>query len=91
MLEAFRWLLSGSAAATGEVPAALAAALTAALAVHRVGNRPDRYEPRAIKHRQRKYPELKQARRQRKEALLVSPAEAGPKGRGRSRPSGRQR
>ncbi len=91
LLDAFRWLLSSSAAATGEVSPEAAAALHAALAVHRVGNRPDRYEPREIKHRQRKYPELKQGRRQRREELAASPAPPGPKGRGQSRPSGRQR
>jgi len=91
LLDAFRWLLSAGAAATEEEPAESAAALSAALAVRRVGGRPDRYEPREVKHRQRKYPELKKGRRQRREELRASPAEAGPKGRGRSRPSGRQR
>lgn len=91
LLNAFRWLLSSGAEASGEVPAAVAAALYGAVAVHRVGDRPDRFEPREVKHRQRKYPELKQARQLRKEALAEAPAEPGPKGRGRLRPSGRQR
>ncbi len=91
LLDAFRWLLACGAGPAGEVPAAVAAALHAALAVHRVGGRPDRYEPREVKHRQRKYPELKKGRRQRREELAASAAESGPKGRGRSRPSGRQR
>lgn len=91
LLDAFRWLLACGAGPSGEVPAAVAAALHAAAGVHRVGKRPDRYEPRETKHRQRKYLELKKARRQRKEELLEPPADPGPKGRGPARPSGRQR
>jgi hypothetical protein len=42
--------------------AALGAALLAALAQHRVGDRPDRYEPRAVKRRPKKFPRLKEPR-----------------------------
>lgn len=90
-LDAFRWLLSCQAGEDGAVPDVVARALTAALGVHRVGNRPDRWEPRELKHRQRKYPELKTSRRQRRAELEEPPAEKGEKGRGKSRPSGRVR
>jgi hypothetical protein len=50
LLDAFRWLLC----CTDRIQTA-ALALSTALAVHRFGNRPDRYEPRELKHRQRKY------------------------------------
>jgi hypothetical protein len=91
LLDAFRWPLSGAAGAAAEVPAALAQALSTALAAHRVGDRPDRWEPREVKHRQRKYPELKKARGERKEELREPAAGRPEKGRGQSRPSGRQR
>jgi hypothetical protein len=90
-LDAFRWLLSCQAEANGAVSSDVTRALTAALSVHRVGNRPDRWEPREIKHRQRKYPELKRSRRQRRAELEAPAQEKGEKGRGRSRPSGRVR
>jgi Transposase DDE domain len=38
--------------------------LLAAVATHRVGNRPDRYEPRAVKRRPKPYPSLNEPRRQ---------------------------
>src|SRR5262249_30765663 len=89
-LDAFRWLLTCQEAPGGEVSGE-AAAWTAAVSVHRVGNRPGRWEPREIKHRQRKYPELKKARQQRR-AEWEEPAEEGvDKGRGKARPSGRVR
>jgi hypothetical protein len=90
-LEAFRWLLSCQEAPSGEVSRETAAALTAAVSVHRVGNRPGRWEPREIKHRQRKYPELKKARRHRRAELAEPAEEKGDKGRGKARPSGRVR
>jgi hypothetical protein len=90
-LDAFRWLLSCQEEAEGGVPQALAQALSAALGAHRVGNRPDRWEPREIKHRQRKYPELKKSRQQRRAELEQPAAEKVEKGRGKSRPSGRVR
>lgn len=38
--------------------------LLAAIAEHRVGDRPDRYEPRAVKRRPKQYPLLRQPRQQ---------------------------
>ncbi len=89
-LEAFRWLLCCSERDSDT----LGETLSAAVATHRVGRRPDRYEPREIKHRQRKYPELKKSRQQRREELRppgAEQAEKGQKGRGKNRPSGRVR
>jgi hypothetical protein len=98
-LDAFRGLLSGA-----EPPSsAVREALLAAVASHRVGNRPGRYEPRELKHRQRKYSELRKSRQERRAELLVETEEgdngsggAGgsgkdKKGGGKQRPSGRQR
>jgi hypothetical protein len=91
-LDAFGALLSGQPGDDeGAVSAETAAALTAALAVHRVGQRPDRWEPREIKHRQRKYPELRKSRQERKAELLEAGPQERTKGRGKGRPSGRQR
>jgi hypothetical protein len=89
-LEAFRWLLCCS----GKDPQVLGDVLSAAVATHRVGNRSGRFEPREIKHRQRKYPELKKSRQKRKEERSQAGAESEEKGRkggGKDRPSGRQR
>jgi hypothetical protein len=72
-LDAFRWLLGCSDKVSPEIGEALATAL----ATHRVGNRPGRYEPREIKHRQRKYPELKKARTVRRQELLEGQGSAG--------------
>src|SRR5207247_9284331 len=49
-LNAFRWLLS---VAGGEEGGRLVRALLLAVATHRVGNRPDRVEPREVKRRQK--------------------------------------
>jgi hypothetical protein len=93
-LDAFRWLLGCS----DKDQATVCAALNMALATHRVGNRPGRYEPREVKHRQRKYKELKKSRRQRRAELADPKEEQGQaqgqgkgkrKGRGKDRPSGR--
>jgi hypothetical protein len=40
------------------------AAMIAAIAEHRVGNRPDRHEPRAARYRKRKFPRLTMPRRE---------------------------
>jgi putative transposase len=90
-LDAFRWLLSCQEADNAEVSQVVRQALVAALSVHRVGNRPDRWEPREIKHQQRKYPELKKSRQQRRDELQEPADEKPDKGRGKSRPSGRGR
>jgi hypothetical protein len=42
------------------------------IAADRVGDRPDRVEPRARKHRPKKYPQLKVPRRQAKKTLLAA-------------------
>src|SRR4051812_22308232 len=49
--------------------AQLGARLAEALLPHRVGNRPGRVEPREVKHRQRKYKELRKGRQRRQELL----------------------
>ncbi len=98
-LDAFRLLLS----CLGQDAGVLWVALSAALGHRQVGNRPGRYEPRELKKRQRKYPELKKSRQQRRQELVEAWAEggggggdkeAGKKGRkggGKDRPSGRGR
>jgi hypothetical protein len=40
-----------------------------AISGHRVGDRPDRYEPRAVKRRPKKYPRLKEPRQQARKRL----------------------
>jgi hypothetical protein len=85
-LGAFRWLLCCS---EGD-PAMLGEALCVALAARRVGNRQGRYEPREVKHRQRKYPELRESRQQRRQELKEPGDRRGGQGRGRDRPSGRE-
>jgi hypothetical protein len=89
-LEAFRWLLCCSE----QDSVRLGELVSLAVATHRVGKRPWRYEPREVKHRQRKYPELKKSRKERREELREPGAEQpekGQKGRGKNRPSGRVR
>jgi hypothetical protein len=85
VLDAFRWLLTcGDKDSTqmGQI-------ISTAVATHRVGKRPDRYEPREIKHRQRKYKELKKCRQQRRQELAAAEPGKKDKGRGKDRPSGR--
>jgi Transposase DDE domain len=84
-LDAFRWLLTCS----DKDPGMVACVLSTALATHRVGNRPDRSEPREIKHRQRKYPELCKSRQERREELKAGQTEKRDSGRGKNRPNGR--
>lgn len=64
-LDAFRWLLS----CADEDPERTRQVISTALAAHKVGNRPGRYEPREVKRRQRKYKELNKPRRQRRQEL----------------------
>lgn len=45
--------------------------LLSAIAAHRVGNRPDRVEPRALKRRKKNYPLLTQARQQARKRLAA--------------------
>ena len=68
--------------------------ISMAVATHRVGKRPWRYEPRERKKQQRKYKELKKSRRQRRRELEQEQGQEqhkGVKGGGKDRPSGRQR
>jgi len=58
ILFAFQPFLSTS----GVCRAGLIAQLLAAIGEHRVGDRPDRYEPRAVKRRPNHYPSLQQPR-----------------------------
>jgi hypothetical protein len=51
------------AAATAEEQARLRAAMYEGIATHHVGDRPDRFEPRAVKRRPKNYPRLKEPRR----------------------------
>jgi putative transposase len=66
-LNAFRWLLLLS---EGQCWTRIVRALAVAIGTHRVGNRPGRTEPRAVKRRPRTYPRLRQPRQQAREALL---------------------
>jgi hypothetical protein len=87
---AFRWLLC----CADKEPELMRRVISTALAAHEVGDRPGRYEPREIKHRQRKYKELKKSRQQRLRELEEEQGR-GPdkkgrrKGAGKDRPSGR--
>jgi hypothetical protein len=65
-LDAFRDVLQQ---ATAEQLPGVVERLLAAIASHRVGGRPDRYEPRARKRRPKEYPLLKLPRRQARERL----------------------
>jgi hypothetical protein len=59
--------------------AGLCAALLAAVAQHRVGDRPDRYEPRAIKRRPKNFPRLKEPRAQARRRCCEKAKDAGKK------------
>jgi putative transposase len=67
---AFRWLLQCS---EGTALAHAVGLLWVAIATHRVGNRPDRVEPRRVKRRQQLYPLLNQPRAEARAALLAEP------------------
>jgi hypothetical protein len=64
--EAFRWLLQCRA---GAALAFVCRVLDRALGTHRLGNRPDRVEPRRVKRRQQLYPLLNQGRAEARAAL----------------------
>jgi hypothetical protein len=66
-------------ARTAEEAARLCAVLLAAIAQHRVGNRPDRYEPRAVKRRPKNFPKLKEPRADARRRLLKGAKRAGKK------------
>ena len=64
--------------------------LTKALTAVKVGNRPDRYEPREVKRKPRKYKELTKSRAERRAELATGQEEAqGRKGGGKDRATGR--
>jgi hypothetical protein len=65
-LEAFREALAGAGAAN--LPG-LVQAVLAAIASHRVGDRPDRYEPRVRKRRPKEYPLMTEPREKARQRL----------------------
>jgi hypothetical protein len=67
------------AARTAEEAARLCAALLGAIAQHRVGNRPDRYEPRAVKRRPKNFPKLKEPRAAARRRLAEGAKRSGKK------------
>jgi hypothetical protein len=68
--------LRGAVAAAA---ARLGAALLAAIGSHRVGNRPDRVGPRAVKRRPKHYPKLKVPRAEARQRLLDGTTRKGKK------------
>jgi hypothetical protein len=64
---------------TPEDAQALWEVLLWAVGEHRVGNRPDRYEPRAVKRRAKNYQRLKEPRQQARERLRRSAKRVGKK------------
>jgi hypothetical protein len=50
-----------------------------AIGEHRVGNRPDRYEPRAVKHRAKNYPRLQEPRQAARQRLRKGAKRVGKK------------
>ena len=69
-LEAFRPLLDFQGRRDASFRAALYKQLLDAVALHRVANRPDRFEPRYRKRRSKRYAELKLPRHEAKLAIL---------------------
>jgi hypothetical protein len=98
-LDAFRWLLC----CCDRDPDLMRVVISTALAAREVGDRPGRYEPREVKHKQRKYKELKKSRRERRQELEAEQGQeqgqgqqgqekkskGSRKGAGKDRPSGR--
>ena len=70
ILEAFRPLISHRAHCGAEDQEELYEQLLRAIAVHRVGDRPDRFEPRMTKKGPRGYPSLKRPRKEIKLQML---------------------
>jgi hypothetical protein len=66
-------------AATVEEMERLYRGLLAAIGQHRVGDRPDRYEPRAVKRRPKNYPRLKEPRAEARRRLRERPTRVGKK------------
>ena len=70
-LNAFRDLLLG---ATADELQRLAKIILVAVASHRVGDRPNRCEPRAVKRRPKEYERMKKPRAELRAALLAGAA-----------------
>jgi hypothetical protein len=68
------------AVATPEEAGVLWEVLLWAVGEHRVGNRPDRYEPREVKRRPKNYPPLKEPRAQARQRLRQGEKRASKKG-----------
>jgi hypothetical protein len=66
-------------ARTAEEVTRLCLVLLEAIAQHRVGNRPDRYEPRAVKRRPKKFPRLKEPRAEARRRLREGVKRSGKK------------
>jgi hypothetical protein len=66
-------------ARTPEEVTRLCLVLLGAIAQHRVGNRPDRYEPRAVKRRPKNFPKLKEPRAQARRRLAEGAKRSGKK------------
>ena len=86
-LSAFRWLLT----CADRDPELMRQVISTALSAHKVGNRPGRYEPREVKHRQRKYKELKKSRQQRRLELEQEQERGQEKQRGYRKGGGKDR
>jgi hypothetical protein len=69
-LEVFRPLIDFQGCRDAASPAVIYQQLLAAVAFHRVANRPDRFEPRYRKRRSKRYAELKMPRHEAKLAIL---------------------
>ena len=69
VLEAFRPLIAAQARRGAGHRAMLYEQLLVAIAVHRVADRPDRFEPRRTKRRPKNYPRLSKPRREFKEQM----------------------
>ena len=66
-------------ARTAEEVTRLCLVLLGAIAQHRVGNRPDRYEPRAVKRRPKKFPRLQEPRAEARRRLREGAKRSGNK------------
>ncbi len=66
------------AAATEDEARRLGGVMLLAIAAHRAGGRPDRYEPRAVKRRPKNSPKLKEPRAQARRKLGTNATCAGP-------------
>jgi hypothetical protein len=66
-------------APTAEEVTRLCLGMLGAIAQHRVGNRPDRYEPRAVKRRPKKFPRLREPRAEARRRLRHGAKRSGKK------------